>query len=93
MTVFVVTEEIVDGAVRFHGHLGPFPILGLKAGLFANEVLGKDYLQTTVIVETESTPPCLCFLDGIQFVTGTTMGKGNIELRRGNALRAIFFQG
>jgi formylmethanofuran dehydrogenase subunit E len=87
-----IPKEIVDSAVRFHGHLGPFLILGLKAGLFANDVLGKDYFKTMVIVETEPTPPCSCFLDGIQFVTGCTMGKGNIKLRRGNTLRAIFIK-
>ena len=87
-----VPKEIVDGAVRFHGHLGPFLILGLKAGLFASNVLGKDYFKTTVIVETEPTPPRSCFLDGIQFTIGCTMGKGNIELRTGNTLRAIFMK-
>ena len=87
-----IPKQIVDGAVRFHGHLGPFLILGLKAGLFANHVLGKDYFKTTVIVETEPTPPCSCFLDAIQFVTGCTMGKGNVALETGHSLRALFMK-
>lgn len=88
-----VPKELIESAGRFHGHLGPFLILGLKAGLFANEVLGKDYFKTRVIVETEPIPPCSCFADGIQFATGCTMGKGNIELRRGRSLTVLFIKG
>lgn len=87
-----IPKNIIDGAARFHGHPGPFLILGLKAGLFANETLGRDYFKTRAIVETEPIPPCSCFLDGVQFVTGCTMGKGNIELRRGRSLKAIFMK-
>jgi len=88
-----IPKEIVDSAVRFHGHLGPFLILGLKAGLFANEVLGKDYFKTKVIVKTEPNPPCSCFVDGVQFASGCTMGKRNIELKRGQDLSALFIKG
>jgi formylmethanofuran dehydrogenase subunit E len=86
-------EDLIDDAVRFHGHLGPFLILGLKAGLFANETLGKDYFETRVFVETEDTPPCSCVVDGLQFTTGCTMGKGNIELKRGHSLHLVFTKG
>lgn len=86
-------EDLIDAAVRFHGHLGPFLILGLKAGLFANETLGKDYFETQVVVETEDKPPCSCIVDGLQFTTGCTMGKGNIELKRGNSLHLLFTKG
>ena len=86
-------EDLIENAVRFHGHLGPFLILGLKAGLFANEILGKDYFETRVIVETEDTPPCSCVVDGLQFTTGCTMGKGNIELKRGQSLHMVFTKG
>ena len=86
-------EDLVNDAVKFHGHLGPFLILGLKAGLFANETLGKDYFETRVIVETEDTPPCSCVVDGLQFTTGCTMGKGNIELKIGHSLHLLFTKG
>jgi len=86
-------EDLVDDAVRFHGHLGPFLILGLKAGLFANETLGKDYFETRVTVETEDAPPCSCVVDGLQFTTGCTMGKGNIELKKGRSLHLVFTKG
>lgn len=83
-------EDIIDGAVSFHGHLGPFLILGLKAGLFANKVLGKDCFNTKVTIETKPAPPYSCFIDGVQYTTGCTMGKRNIELSKGCSLVAIF---
>jgi len=83
----------MEGAVRFHGHLGPFLVLGLKAGLFANEVLGKDCFKTRAVVVTKPAPPFSCFVDGIQFATCCTMGKGNIELNKGDSLSVLFTKG
>lgn len=82
----------MDEAARFHGHLGAFLVLGLKAGLCANEVLGKHYFETRAIVETEPVPPLSCFADGVQLATGCTMGKGNIELRKGDSLSVTFMK-
>jgi len=76
--------------VRFHGHLGPYLILGLKAGLFVNETFGKDCFKTRAIIETIGETPYLCFVDGIQISTGCTMGKGNIELIEGDGISAEF---
>jgi formylmethanofuran dehydrogenase subunit E len=85
-----VSNELIKGVVEFHGHLGPFLILGLKAGLLANSLLVKDYFKTTAIVMTEPSPPSSCFVDGVQFVTGCTMGKGNIKLRKGKDVSVLF---
>jgi len=88
-----ITSTLLDEAVKFHGHLGPFLILGLKAGLYANKVLGKDYFKTKVIVETEPRPPYSCLIDGLQITTGCTMGKGNIEIRNGDPALIRFVRG
>ena len=85
-----VPNDIVEGLVKFHGHLGPFLILGLKAGLIANSLLGKDCFKTRAVVMTNPLPPFSCFVDGVQFATGCTMGKGNIELRNGKQLSVVF---
>ena len=87
-----VPKRLMDEAARFHGHLGAFLVLGLKAGLYANEVLGKDYFESRAIVETEPVPPGSCFVDGVQLATGCTMGKGNIELRKGDSLSVTFMK-
>jgi len=83
-------DEFMSGAVKFHGHLGPFLVLGVKAGLLANSVLGKDCFKTEAIVTTCAHPPNSCFVDGIQFVTGCTMGKRNIKLGRGKGTSVLF---
>ena len=83
-------EEFLSRAVKFHGHLGPYMILGLKAGLFANQVLEKDPMNTEAIIETLPRPPESCFVDGVQFATGCTMGKRNISLKEGKGLKATF---
>lgn len=55
-------------------------------------MLGKDYFKTTAIVETDPSPPGSCFVDGVQFVTGCTMGKGNIKLRKGKNTSVLFLK-
>jgi formylmethanofuran dehydrogenase subunit E len=88
-----VPEKLLDEAATFHGHLGAFLVLGLKASLYANKVLGKDRFRLRAIVETEPLPPLSCFVDGVQVATGCTMGKRNIELRRGKSLSVTFTKG
>ncbi len=83
-------DEFLSRAIEFHGHLGPYLVLGLKAGLYANRVLGKEPLKTEAFIETKATPPQSCFADGVQFSTGCTFGKGNIHLREADGLLVIF---
>lgn len=86
-------ESLIEAAVAFHGHLGPFMVLGLKAGLIAVEARGRNPHQMRAIVETAPSRPWSCFVDGVQFSSGCTLGKGNIELREGSGLSALFVSG
>ncbi len=83
-------DEFLSRAIEFHGHLGPYLVLGLKAGLYANQTLGRDPMKTEAFIETRVTPPESCFADGVQFSTGCTFGKGNIHLKEGDGLRVKF---
>lgn len=85
-----ITEDLINKAVEFHGHLGPFLILGLKAGLYAISILGRDPFKMKVKVECEGKPPTSCFIDGVQYSTGCTYGKRNIELIESKGLSATF---
>lgn len=87
-----ISDELIEDAVRFHGHLGPFLVLGVKAGLLANAVLGKNHFRTRAIVITDPSPPHSCFADGVQFVTGCTMGKRNIKLMKGDGVSVLFLK-
>jgi formylmethanofuran dehydrogenase subunit E len=64
---------------RFHGHLGVYVTLGLRMGLIGKRRFGH-YKGLRALVESQPDPPMRCVLDGIQFSSGCTMGKGNIAL-------------
>lgn len=73
-------EEMIEKAAEFHGHLGPFLVLGVRMGIFALRGLGSSgYEGIFALVKTGDTPSLSCILDGIQISTGCTMGKGNIN--------------
>ena len=86
------SEEFLKRVIEFHGHLGPFLILGVMAGLLANSLLGKDCFKMKAIVVTKPSPPTSCFVDGVQFVTGCTMGKRNIRLKKGKSTSVVFLK-
>lgn len=73
-------EDMMEQAVEFHGHLGPFLVLGIRMGRFAlRELSSPGYEGVEAIVKTGDKPSLSCLLDGIQVSTGCTMGKGNIR--------------
>lgn len=84
------SEALLLDAIEFHGHLGPYLVLGLRAGLYANQVLGKDPMETEAFIKTKTTPPQSCFADGVQLSTGCTFGKRNISLEEGEGLLVTF---
>jgi formylmethanofuran dehydrogenase subunit E len=91
--VTLLPNDLLEGAVHFHGHLGPFLILGLRAGLSGIDYLGKDYFSMRAKVETTLNPPHSCFIDGIQFSSGCTTGKGNLEVEACDGVSVKFVRG
>ena len=73
-------SQLLEQAKNFHGHIGPFLILGLKAGLEVVKIAGKDPLNSFVEVRLPLQRPYTCFVDGVQLCTGCTLGKMNIKL-------------
>ncbi len=91
MRVKSILDKILEEASILHCHIGPFLALGVKAGLRAIEVLGYDpFRMRARVVVPAITTPYTCFVDGIQFITGCTLGKCNIELLEGSELKAVF---
>lgn len=73
-------EITLEDAVKFHGHLGPYLILGILAGELALKRLkAKRYFGLEVKVWGASKKPESCLIDGLQLSTGATYGKGNIH--------------
>ncbi len=70
----------LEELTRFHGHLGPYAVLGNRIGEHAITVHEiPPYFGLTVKVECPDSPPHSCLIDGLQISTGATMGKRNIE--------------
>jgi len=75
-----VPDEL-EALQRFHGHLGVYVTLGLRMGAIGKRRFGH-YKGLTATVWCSAEPPMRCVLDGIQFSSGCTMGKGNITQKR-----------
>jgi formylmethanofuran dehydrogenase subunit E len=74
MSGCTISQETVKDAIRFHGHWCPGLAIGIRASELALKELGKDGDEDIVVVSENDT----CAVDGIQFLTGCTMGKGNL---------------
>jgi formylmethanofuran dehydrogenase subunit E len=88
-----LSNDFLGRAVEFHGHLGPFLVLGLRAGLLGTHYLGKSHFELKATVETSARPPRSCFIDGLQFSSGCTTGKGNLKVRTGSSISVEFTGG
>lgn len=73
-------EELIP-LKRFHGHLGPYVVIGYRMGKLARERFAG---KMSAVVFTGRHPPMSCLIDGVQFTTGCTMGKNNIFVRDGH---------
>ena len=83
-------SHLLTAAARFHGHLGPWLVLGLKAGAYARRKLAASPFELRAQVFCPAGTPYTCFVDGIQFSSGCTMGKGNISHKRSVGCRVEF---
>jgi len=78
-------------AERFHGHLGPWLVLGLIAGEYGlKKIKAKKYFGLKVTVSGLNIKPRSCLIDGLQLSTGCTLGKGNIFLNGNRKIKIVF---
>jgi formylmethanofuran dehydrogenase subunit E len=83
-------NKILDDIKKFHGHIGPYVIIGYKIGIIANKLLDSDPFSKKVKVWTKKFPPMSCVIDGIQLSSGCTIGKGSIVVKNGEFLKTEF---
>jgi len=80
--------EELERLKRFHGHLGPWAAVGYRMGQIAHDRFpGKLW----AVVYTGTRPPISCLIDGVQFTSCCTMGKGNIKVKNENKAMTIFY--
>jgi len=87
-------SSLLGSAIRFHGHLGPYLVLGLRMGVVAKRILQpRRRHDLSVTIWTKQSPPESCMLDGIQISSGCTLGKGNLRVRKASQVQARFRKG
>jgi len=82
----------LEALKSFHGHLGVYVTLGMRMGTIGKRALGH-YKGLTAVVRSRPEPPMLCVIDGVQFSSGCTMGKGNIRSESGENPEVVFSKG
>ncbi len=78
-------------AIKFHGHLGPYLVLGILAGELAIKKLKcRKHFGLEVKVRGATHKPKSCLIDGLQLSTGATYGKGNIKKIKSGNISVLF---
>lgn len=76
-------QDLLVDAFRFHGHKCWASAMGVRGGLVALRELGVERTGSSgelhCILETGDNHGAQCFADGVQYATGCTLGKFNIE--------------
>jgi formylmethanofuran dehydrogenase subunit E len=77
-------RRFLDAGVHLHGHTCDAMLLGLRVGAAAMNRLGAERsaeAQLLAVLEVGEDERGRCVADGVQTVTGCTLGKGNVQIR------------
>jgi formylmethanofuran dehydrogenase subunit E len=80
----------IKEAEKFHGHLGPFLVLGVRMGETAKKILKTANLQVTAKLPLLT--PFSCVLDGIQVTTQCTIGNQKLKIENSSKEISADFQ-
>jgi formylmethanofuran dehydrogenase subunit E len=87
-------KKLIDKAADFHGHLGPFLVIGVRMGNAAKKALPqirkKEKLQITA--KTPLSTPFSCVIDGIQVTTKCTIGNQKLKIENSRKEIAAIFK-
>ena len=86
------TDETLEKLAKFHGHLGPYVVVGYRMGKIANREISEDPFEKEAVAMTGGDPPVSCIVDGVQYSSGCTLGKGNVEIKD-NGKPTVKFRG
>lgn len=79
-----ISPGLLENAVKIHGHLGPFLVLGVKMCLLAERLLGGKVQRCEI--EVIDRKPYLCTVDGVKAV----MNDDAVTMRKGTGITATF---
>jgi formylmethanofuran dehydrogenase subunit E len=84
--------SLLEKAKDLHGHLGPFLVVGVRAGLTGLREL-QTRKQKREVFATAQLPysvPYSCILDGVQVATGCTTGNKRLTFEDSSNLMILF---
>jgi formylmethanofuran dehydrogenase subunit E len=87
--MILLPDEMV-ALKKFHGHLGPFAVLGYRMGQLARRRFTQRIYAR---VHSGTERPLSCLADGVQMSSCCTLGKNNITLLEDGQARAEFSDG
>jgi formylmethanofuran dehydrogenase subunit E len=81
------SAETIERVIDFHGHVCPGLTIGIRVSELAAARLGEPAAADLVAVaETD-----MCGIDAVQFLTGCTVGKGNLIHKDHGKMAFSFF--
>lgn len=93
-----ISEEstsLIKKAADFHGHLGPFLVIGVRMGSLAKKILNVNVRESNKLRATARLPlltPFSCILDGIQATTQCTIGNQKLRIEDSQAKIVVYFE-
>lgn len=79
-----------EDLAAFHGHLGPYIVLGYRIGRYIRKHFFSDPFAMKALVYSAGVPPQSCLADGVQIGSGCTLGKRNIDIVVCDEIRCEF---
>jgi formylmethanofuran dehydrogenase subunit E len=76
-------QLLIDKAVKLHGHLGPFLVIGVRMGEVAKShvvIDDKNSRRLQAWIKTPLCTPFSCVIDGIQASTSCTVGNQRLKI-------------
>ena len=74
---------LIEKAAEFHGHLGPFLVIGVRMGKTVKETLNPNTGDKSKLEAAAKIPlltPISCIIDGIQATTCCTVGNQKLKI-------------
>ena len=85
---------LMEKAADFHGHLGPFLVIGVRMGNMAKRIL-KPNIEENKLQAVAKIPfltPFSCVLDGIQATTKCTIGNQKLKIENSQKEITVRFE-
>jgi formylmethanofuran dehydrogenase subunit E len=86
---------LVEKAADFHGHLGPFLVIGVRIASLAKKILNANAGESNKLLVTAKLPlltPFSCVIDGIQATTQCTVGNQKLRVENSQAQIIVCFK-